>query len=219
VARVVIACEFSGTVRDAFLRRGHDAISVDLLPTESPGPHHQGDIFEFLNDHRDCFDLLIGHPECTYLCNSGVRWLSENPDRWNLMVDGAQFFKRLLNWPVKHKALENPIMHRYAASIIGRRQSQSVQPYYFGDKKLKRTCLWLDNLPPLEITNYVGPAPPAGTKWYGEWAEVHHAAKGPERWKLRSRTYPGFADAMATQWGDFVNVQLKTKTTCSTLPL
>ncbi|KKL73945.1 hypothetical protein LCGC14_2069860 [marine sediment metagenome] len=199
--KVLVACEFSGTVRDAFIRAGHDAMSCDLLPTESPGPHYQGDMWD-TNITKQHWDLAIIHPTCQYLCNSGVRWLYEHPWRMNLMRAGAYFFKAALDdFPAERVAAENPIMHKYAIEIIGRGHDQLVQPSWFGDKKTKATCWWLKNLPLLVKTNDVGPAPKSGTPEYAEWAECHHASPGADRWKLRSTFYPGMADACAAQWG------------------
>ncbi len=196
--KVLVACEFSGTVRDAFIRAGHDAMSCDLLPTESPGPHYQGNVFDII---ADGWDLMIAHPDCTYLNNAGVRWLHERPWRWHLMRSAAHFFKAFMDAPIEYKAIENPIMHGYGKEIIGRCQDQVVQPWWFGDRKMKATCWWLDNLPPLVKTDDVGPAPKSGTPEYAEWAECHHASPGKDRGKLRSEFYPGMADACAKQWG------------------
>lgn len=186
--RVLVACEYSGTVRDAFLAAGHDAMSCDLLPTESPGPHYVGDVRDVLDDS---WDLLIAHPPCTYLTNSGVRWLHERPERWELMREGAEFFRLLLDAPIPRVAIENPVMHKYAGEIIGRPFSQSIQPWQFGHPETKRTCLWLRRLPPLVPTRVV----------HGREARVHRMPPGPDRWKERSRFYPGIARAMAEQWG------------------
>lgn len=186
--KVLVACEFSGTVRDAFARRGHNAWSCDLLPTESPGNHIQGDVLEILNDG---WDLMIAHPPCTYLTNSGVRWLHSQEGRWRLMEEGALFFKRLLEADIPRKAIENPIMHKYAVEIIGRRQDQVIQPWQFGHGEIKATCLWLENLSPLVPTDIV----------IGREARVHKLPPSEDRWKLRSITYPGIAEAMAMQWG------------------
>lgn len=194
--RVLVACEFSGIVRDAFRARGHEAISADLLPTERPGPHYQGDVLELLTGiFPTRWDLVIAHPPCTYLANSGVRWLYKDgepdEDRWLRMADAAEFFKALLNAPVPRIAVENPVMHRYAKAIIGRGPDQCIQPWQFGHGETKRTCFWLKNLPPLEPTNIVD----------GREPRVHYASPGPDRWKERSRTLQGLADAMADQWG------------------
>lgn len=190
--RVLVACEFSGVVRDAFIARGHDAISCDLLPSERPGPHHEGDLYQYLYWRGDQFDLMIAHPPCTYLANSGVRWLYSKPNRWDRMMDAATDFRVLLEYPVIPRiAVENPIMHKYAVEVIGRRQDQIIQPWQFGHGETKATGLWLKNLPPLQPTNIVG----------GRQPRVHHASPGPDRWKERSRTLQGIADAMADQWG------------------
>lgn len=194
--KVLIACEFSGTVRDAFRRAGHDAVSCDLLPTEAPGPHHQGDVREILGDG---WDLMIAHPECTYLTKSGVRWLHSDITRWTKLIDGATFFRSMLEAPIPRIAVENPVMHRYATSIIGRRQDQVVQPWMFGHPEKKGTGLWLKNLPPLTPTNDVR-ADMAGRP-RRETDRIHYVPPGPERWRIRSRTYLGIAEAMAEQWG------------------
>ena len=190
--RVLVACEFSGIVRDAFIARGHEAISCDLLPTERPGPHHEGDLFEYLYWRGDQFDLMIAHPPCTYLANSGVRWLYSKPDRWDRMKEAAMDFRVLLEYPmIPRVAVENPIMHKYAAEYIGRRQDQIIQPWQFGHPETKATGLLLRNLPKLQPTDVVE----------GRTPRVHHASPGPDRWKERSRTLQGIADAMADQWG------------------
>ena len=194
--RVLVACEFSGIVRDAFIARGHKAYSCDLLPSERPGPHRQGDVLDVLGNG---WDLMIAHPPCTYLCNSGVRWLTTEPGRLAHMVDGARFFKALLDAPIPLKAIENPIPHRYATDIIGRKYDQIVQPWMFGHPETKATCLWLDGLPPLKPTDNVKAEmlrlPP------GERGRIHYMSPGEDRGKLRSLTYQGMADAMAEQWG------------------
>lgn len=185
--RVLVACEFSGTVREAFKARGHDAWSCDLLPTDIPGQHLQCDV-ECLRDEH--WDLLIAHPPCTYLSNSGVRWLHEDETRWKKMEQGAKFFRELMLWKVEKKAIENPIMHKYAVEIIGRRQDQIIQPWQFGHGETKATCLWLKGLPLLKPTNIVK----------GREGKVWKMPPGPDRWKMRSKTYQGIADAMAEQW-------------------
>lgn len=180
--KVLIACEFSGTVRDAFITRGHDAISCDLLPTESPGQHYQGDVFDIINDG---FDLMIAHPPCTHLAVSGARWFK---DKLQEQAEALEFVRRLLDAPIDKIALENPI------SIISsriRKPDQIIQPWQFGHGETKATCLWLKNLPKLEPTNIVE----------GREAKVHKMPPGPDRWKLRSKTYSGIAAAMAYQWG------------------
>lgn len=183
--RVLVACEFSGTVRDAFIRAGHDAISCDLLPTEVPGPHYQGDVRDILGED---FDLMIAHPPCTFLANSGVRWLYEQDDRWQHLIDGACFFRDLLEAPIPKKAIENPIMHKWARKIVDAGPSQTIQPWQFGHGETKAVSLWLRGLPALVPTSVVE-------------GRVHRMAPGPDRWKDRSRFFTGIADAMAQQWG------------------
>lgn len=186
--RVLVACEFSGTVRDAFAARGHDAMSCDLRETETPGKHYQGDVRDILGDG---WDLMIAHPPCTYLANSGVRWLHEKPGRWEQMRAGAAFFRELLTADIPRIAVENPVIHRYAAEIIGRRPDQTLQPWQFGHGEIKRVCLWLKGLPLLIETDVVE----------GREARVHRMPPGPEREKERSRFFTGIAAAMADQWG------------------
>jgi hypothetical protein len=187
--RVLIACEYSGRVRDAFIRNGHDAMSVDLLPTDQPGPHYQGSVFDVLDDG---WDLMVAHPPCTYLTGSGALWLYPRDDspqeaaraaqRWHDLRDGAEFFARLLEADIPHIAVENPVMMGHA---------QYVQPWQFGHGETKRTGLWLKNLPKLQPTNIVD----------GREQLVHKMAPSPDRWKLRSTTFQGIADAMGDQWG------------------
>ncbi len=196
--RVLVACEFSGIVRDAFAARGHDAWSCDLLPSEKPGQHIQGDVITAVYlpftakviDPRERWDLVIAHPPCTRLCNSGVRWLHER-GLWDEMRGAACFFRLLANCPAERVCAENPVMHKYAIGIVGRRPDQYIQPWQFGHGETKKTGLWLKNLPKLEPTNIVE----------GREARVHRMPPGPNRWKERSRTYQGVAEAMADQWG------------------
>jgi hypothetical protein len=196
--RVLVGCEYSGTVRDAFIRAGYDAMSCDLLPTESKGPHYQGDIFDVIDDG---WDLGIFHPPCTFMCNSGVRWLynkdgSKNEDRWTSMYEAAVFFRKLHRCKkIKHLGMENPIMHRYAKAVIDCDPTQIIQPWQFGHGETKATCLWLKNLPTLAPTNIVS----------GRHPKVHLASPGEDRWKIRSLTYAGIAEAMADQWGSHVS--------------
>jgi hypothetical protein len=185
--KVIVACEFSGIVRDAFIKRGHDAISCDLLPSDTDGPHIQGDLTQV---DLSKFDLMVAHPPCTYLCNSGVCWLHRDKSRWDKMREGAEFFKFLLNAKVAKIAVENPIMHKYAVEIIGRRQDQVIQPWQFGHGETKATCLWLKGLSPLKPTKIVE----------GRVQRLHLLPPSKDRWKLRSTTYQGIADAMAEQW-------------------
>lgn len=191
--KILVACEYSGIVRDAFIRRGFDAVSCDLLPTESPGPHIQGDVLDVLNQGWDC---LIAHPPCTRLCNSGVRWLNER-NLWDEMEMAARFFKQLLDAPIPHKAIENPIPHKYALEIIGRKYDQIVQPWMFGHGETKATCLWLDELPSLIATDI---------RTERE-QRIWKMAPSIDRWKDRSRTFPGIADAMADQWGTWLRMK------------
>lgn len=184
---MLVACEFSGTVRDAFLEAGHDAMSCDLLPTESPGPHYKGDVRDVLDEG---WDLMVAHPPCTYLANSGVRWLYERENRWQDLIDGAVFFRDLLLADIPKVCVENPVMHKWARKIVGRGPDQTVQPYEFGHPEQKRTCFWLHGLPPLSPTNVVE----------GREQRVWKEPPGPDRWKERSRFFPGIAQAMADQW-------------------
>lgn len=180
--RVLVACEFSGTVRDAFLARGHDAMSCDFLPTESPGPHYVGDVRDIL---RDGWDLMIAHPPCTHLAVSGARWFAGKAAEQAAALD---FVRLLLSTPIPRVCVENPI------SIISSRiqkPSQIIQPWQHGHGETKATCLWLQGLPFLEPSDIVS----------GREAKVHRMPPGPDRWKRRSKTYPGIARAMAAQWG------------------
>ena len=187
--RVLVACEFSGIVRDAFLARGHDAMSCDLLPTERPGPHYQGDVRDVLGAG---WDLMVAHPPCTYLAVSGARWFADRPQE---QADALAFVRLLLGAPIPRIALENPI------SVISsriRKPDQIVQPWQFGHGETKATCLWLKGLPPLTPTNIV----PERVQ------RVHRMAPGPDRWRERSRTFPGIAEAMADQWSDVLTLGL-----------
>jgi hypothetical protein len=195
--RVLVACEYSGRVRDAFIRRGHDAMSCDILPTDSPGPHYQGDVQDILGDN---WDLMVAHPPCTYMTNSGVTWLHKDPTRWAKLDDAAAFFKMLLDAPIQKIAVENPIMHKYAKERIGGvKQTQVVQPWMFGHTEQKATCLWLKNLPPLVPTNDVKAEMLQLPD--NERQRLHYLPPSADRWKLRSTTYMGIAEAMADQWG------------------
>ena len=185
--RVLVACEFSGIVRDAFIRRGHDAISCDLLPSESPGPHIMGDVRPLLKER---WDLVIAHPPCTRLCNSGVRWLHER-SLWLEMESGADFFRECLFSNAEKVCVENPVMHRYARERVGCGPDFTVQPWQFGHGEVKRTCFWIRGLPALRHTDIVA----------GREARVHRASPGPDRWRVRSGTYPGIAEALADQYG------------------
>lgn len=194
--RILVACEYSGRVREAFRKLGHDAWSCDLLPSDDNSPYHiQGDVLDHL---ADGWDMMIAHPPCTYLTNAGVTWLTRQPGRKAKMVDGAKFFKKLFDADIPMIAVENPIMHKSAVEIIGRRQDQVLQPWMFGHMERKATCLWLKGLPPLVSTNNVKEAMMKLPKNVQQ--RLHYLPPSKDRWKLRSTTYQGIADAMAAQW-------------------
>jgi hypothetical protein len=203
--KVLIACEYSGIVRDAFIARGHYALSCDLEQTERPGPHYQGNVFDIVDDG---WDMMIAHPPCTRLTNSGIRWLHVPPrgksleQIWKELEEGAKFYRNLRDVNISRKAIENPIMHKYARALINPGPRQVVQPWWFGDEAFKATGFELVGLPPLEETNRLEPPLP-GTDEHKTWSKCHRESPGPERWKNRSRTYPGIAEAMAAQWGIF----------------
>jgi len=194
--KILVACEYSGIVRDEFLKKGHDAISCDILPTESEGPHFQGDVRDVLNEG---WDMIIAHPPCTYLCNSGVSWLHKQEDRFKKMEEGAKFFKMFLEHSCKKIAIENPIPHKYALDIIGRKYDQKIQPYQFGHPETKATCLWLKGLPRLEETDNVLSEMKKLPK--NQQQRLHYLPPGKDRAKERSKTFTGIAKAMAEQWG------------------
>lgn len=202
--KVLVACEYSGRVRDAFIRAGHEAMSCDILETEVPGPHHQGDIRDILYDG---WDLMIAHPPCTRLTNSGVRWLKVPPpgktleEMWADLEAAATFYKLLRDAPIPRKAIENPIMHCYARERVQVGHRQVVQPWWFGEPAFKATGLELIGLPDLRPTNVLV-RPAKGSDEYKRWSAIHLATPGPDRWKNRSRTFHGIADAMADQWGE-----------------
>jgi site-specific DNA-cytosine methylase len=180
--RVLIACEFSGTVRDAFIAKGHDAMSCDLLPTDKPGPHYQGDVFDVINDG---WDLMIAHPPCTHLAVSGARWFK---DKVTEQAEALDFVRKLMNADIGRICIENPV------SIISsriRKPDQTIQPWQFGHGETKRTCLWLKGLPKLVPTDIVD----------GRDQRIWKLPPSPDRWKIRSATFQGIADAMANQWG------------------
>ena len=185
--KVLVACEFSGVVRDAFITRGHDAVSCDLLTSYAPGPHYQGNVMDIINDG---WDLMIAHPPCTRLCNSGVRWLNER-NLWSEMEDAAIFFSRLLHADIPMIAIENPIPHKYALDLIGRKYDQIIQPWMFGHGETKATCLWLKSLPKLQPSSVVS----------GREHRIHRMPPSNNRWQARSITFQGIAKAMASQWG------------------
>ena len=183
--RVLVACEYSGRVRDAFLRRGHDSMSCDLLETEAPGPHYQGPVEDVLSDG---WDLMVAHPPCTDLAVSGSRHFPEK------IADGRQdaaldFVRLLMNAPVERWCIENPVS---VISSAIRAPDQIIQPWEYGHGEVKATCLWLKNLPKLRPSNCVE----------GREERVHLMPPGPNRWKERSRTFKGIAEAMGEQWGE-----------------
>ena len=179
--KVLIACEFSGIVRDAFTAKGHNAWSCDLLPTEREGQHIQGDVLNFLNDG---WDLMIAHPPCTHLAVSGARWFK---NKQREQKEAIAFFMALVNAPVEHICIENPIS---IMSTKYRKPDQIIQPWQFGHGETKATCLWLKNLPNLEPTKVVN----------GREGKIWREPPSIDRWKKRSRTYKGIANAMADQW-------------------
>ena len=205
--KVLIACETSGTVRNAFLDRGHDAWSCDVLPSDDlTNRHIQDDVLEVLK--MESWDMLmVAHPPCTRLCNSGVRWLHKAPpgktlaEMWEQLDQGAELFSKLWNADVPRVAIENPVMHKYAKARIKNFEpfTQSIQPYEFAesieaeDNISKRTCLWLRNLPPLIKTGTL-------TRETARH-DIHNASPGKDRWKVRSKFHKGIAEAMADQWG------------------
>jgi site-specific DNA-cytosine methylase len=180
--KILVACEYSGTVRDAFIAAGHDAMSCDLLPTDAPGPHYQGDVRDVLGDG---WDLMVAHPPCTHLAVSGARWFK---DKQVEQAEALEFVRLLMAAPISRIAIENPV------SIISsriRKPDQVIQPWMFGHGETKATCLWLKNLPKLTPTEIVS----------GREARVHRLPPSLDRWKIRSTTYRGIASAMARQWG------------------
>ena len=188
VVRVLVACEFSGTVRDAFTAAGAYAMSCDLLPSEKPGPHYQGDVRDVLDAYdgirKPRFDIMIAHPPCTHLAVSGARWFKEKASE---QAEALEFVRMLMAAPIERIAIENPV------SIISsriRKPDQIIQPWQFGHGETKATCLWLKNLPKLVPSRIVE----------GREGKVWKMPPGPNRWRERSRTYPGIAEAMAAQW-------------------
>ena len=191
--KILIACEFSGIVRDAFRAAGHDVLSCDLLPTEKPGKHYQGDVLDILDDG---WDMMIAHPPCTYISNAGARFLYPkgvlNQERLSKGLEAKEFFMELYSAAIPKIVIENPIPSRVFELP---KYSQIIQPYYFGHPFQKRTCLWLKNVPNLQPTNIVEYA--QSTKVPGNWFNKG----GKDRQKNRARTIKGIAEAMATQWG------------------
>jgi hypothetical protein len=200
--RVLVACEFSGVVRRAFRERGHDAYSCDLLPAEDGDYHHfESDVLDVIKYYD--WDMMIAHPPCTYLCNSGVRWLKEKEGRWNDLVEAGNFFRELWFAPIPKIVIENPVPHKYAAIP---KYNQTIQPYMFGDDASKRTCLWLKNVLPLVIpdgSKWVQPRIVDGKKRWANQTDSGQNRLGPSETRAseRSRTYDGIARAFAEQWG------------------
>jgi hypothetical protein len=192
--KVLVACEYSGAVRDAFIRAGHNAMSCDLLPTDAPGPHYQGDVTDIL---KDGWDLMVAHPPCTYLSVSGMHWTTRGLRDPQLTEDALAFVRLLMAAPIPRIAIENPV------SVISsriRKPDQIIQPWWFGHDASKKTCLWLKNLPPLKPTDML--PGDAKTRRANQTASGQNKLPpSKDRWKLRSATYQGIADAMAAQWG------------------
>ncbi len=191
--KVMVACEFSGIVRDAFIAKGHNAISCDILPSERPGPHIQNDVLSEINES---YDLLIAHPPCTYLCSSGLHWNKRRPERMRETHKAQLFFLALAHAPIDRIAIENPVG---CMSSIFRKPDQYIQPYEFGHPESKKTGLWLKNLPPLKPTNIL-PKPECG--YWGNQTPSGQNKLGPSKTRAmdRARTYEGVAKAMSDQW-------------------
>ena len=195
--KVLVACEYSGTVRDAFRARRHDAVSCDLLPTDAPGPHYQGPVQDIISDG---WDLMIAHPPCTYLSVSGMHWTTRGLRDPQLTEDALAFVRMLMGAPIPRVAIENPV------SVIStriRKPDQIITPSQFGHDASKKTCLWLQGLPLLRPTQLVEPRIIRGRKRWGNQTDSgqNRLSPSPDRWKIRSATYPGIAQAMADQWG------------------
>lgn len=195
--KILVACEYSGTVRDAFIKRGHEAMSCDLLPTDAPGPHYQGDVMDIINDG---WDLMIAHPPCTYLSVSGMHWTTRGLRDPKLTEDALEFVRQLMAAPIPRIALENPV------SVISsriRKPDQIITPYQFGHDASKKTCLWLKGLPLLRPTQFIEPRIVNGKPRWGNQTDSGQNKLPPsaDRWKIRSETYTGIANAMADQWG------------------
>jgi hypothetical protein len=195
--RVLVACEYSGTVRDAFRKLGHDAMSCDLLPTDVPGPHYQGSVLDILNDG---WDLMIAHPPCTYLCSSGLHWNKRRPERAEKTQAAAEFVVKLWEAGIPRVCIENPVgcLPRFIGPA-----AQWVHPHQFGHDASKKTGLWMRGLPNLVGTKNVAPRMINGRPRWANQTDSGQNRLGPsdDRWKLRAKTYQGIADAMAQQWG------------------
>lgn len=192
---MLVACEYSGVVREAFRKKGHEAWSCDILPSDDNSEYHlQKDVRDvYLKD----YDLLIAHPPCTFMCNSGVSWLHKDESRWDELRKANEFFNYFWNSKVKRICIENPIPHKYA---LLPKYTQIIQPYQFGHTERKATCLWLKNLCKLETTDNVKDEMLKLPK--NESQRIHYTSPGKDRWKIRSKTFSGIADAMASQWGE-----------------
>lgn len=198
--RVLVACEFSGIVRDAFIKKGHKAMSCDLLDTESPGPHLTADVLKLLQTYH--FDLMVAHPPCTYLSVSGLHWNTRIEGRKEKTEEALEFVEALWRAPVEKICIENPVGCLSTMSSLGK-PTQIIQPHDFGDDASKKTCLWLKNLEPLVGTKYVEPRIISGKKRWSNQTDSGQNVLGPSehRAKDRSRTYQGIADQMAATWG------------------
>jgi hypothetical protein len=184
----------SGIIREAFRKKGHDAYSCDILDTEIPSKYHIKD--DVLNHLDEEWDMMIAHPPCTYLCNSGVSWLHKDESRWHELYKASQFFKTLLEYNISKICVENPIPHKYGELP---KYTQIIQPYQFGHPESKATCLWLKNLPKLKETYNVKQEMVNLPKKLSQ--RIHNTPPSKDRWKIRSKTFQGIADAMAEQWG------------------
>ncbi|MDB6455202.1 hypothetical protein [Falsirhodobacter sp. 20TX0035] len=210
--RILIGCETSGTMRRAFAARGHDVWSCDLLPADDGSNRHiMGDVRDHLNDGWDM--LIVAHPPCTRLCNSGVRWLSAPPrgrtldEMWAELAEGADLFAACWKAPVSRIAVENPIMHKHAKALMPADlpRPQIVQPWWFGEPYFKATGFYLRGLPQLVAANRLTPPRKAeDPARHAAWSKIHRASPGPDRWKLRSATFPGVAAACAEQWSPMI---------------
>lgn len=195
--KVLVACEYSGRVRDAFISHGHEAVSCDLLDTDSPGPHYKGNVLDIINEG---WDLMVAHPPCTYLSVSGMHWTTRGFRDPQLTEDALDFVRMLMNAPIARIAIENPV------SVISsriRKPDQIISPHQFGHNASKKTCMWLKNLPPLQPTGFVQPRMVNGKPRWGNQTDSGQNKLAPStgRWKIRSETYRGIAEAMAEQWG------------------
>jgi hypothetical protein len=193
--KILVACEYSGVVRDAFILKGHAAMSCDLLPSESPGPHYLGDVSDILNDG---WDMMIAHPPCTYLSVSGIHWNSRGRG-WDNTYKALDFVRELMEAPIDRICIENPVS---VISTYVRKPDQIIHPYQFGHNASKKTCLWLKNLPNLKPTKFIEPRIVYGRQ---RWANQTDSGQNvlplsKDRWKKRSTTYSGIAEAMADQW-------------------